>query len=135
MNPSRRSKLREDLRADAARLGLPLDRCIHTNPIKKPADIDAGYAAGTRTFVVENLCEVEKFAGRPADIERLVKNVIAVVCSSPGSASTSAVTARRRVSPRELSAIRRRRRAEFPSPRGLPATAYAPAVGMAHHDD
>src|SRR5262245_24341000 len=145
MNPSRRSKLREDLRADAARLaaladrhgtpllvlqpqlvarryreladrlpgfrlhyavkasphpivlktiaicgggfdvatsaevallqqlGLPMDRCIHTNPIKKPADIDVGYAAGIRTFVVENLCEVEKFAGRPADIELLVR--------------------------------------------------------------
>jgi ornithine decarboxylase len=38
-------------------LGLPMDRCIHTNPIKKPADIDHAYAAGIRTFVVENPCE------------------------------------------------------------------------------
>ena len=145
MNPSRRSKLREDLRADAARfaalaerhgtpllvlqphmvarryreltaslpgfrlhyavkaaphplvlstiaicgggfdvatcaevallqqLGLPMDRCIHTNPIKKPADIDIAYAAGVRTFVVENPCEAQKFVGRPADIELLVR--------------------------------------------------------------
>jgi len=54
-------------------LGLPMDRCIHTNPIKKPVDIDVAYAAGIRTFVVENRCEVEKFAGRPTDIELLVR--------------------------------------------------------------
>jgi ornithine decarboxylase len=54
-------------------LGLPMDRCIHTNPIKKPADIDAAYAAGIRTFVVENACEAQKFAGRPTDIELLVR--------------------------------------------------------------
>src|SRR5690242_19177682 len=54
-------------------LGLPMDRCIHTNPIKKPADIDHAYAAGIRTFVVENPCEAEKFAGRPGDIELLVR--------------------------------------------------------------
>jgi ornithine decarboxylase len=54
-------------------LGLPMDRCIHTNPIKKPADIDVAYAAGIRTFVVENVCEAQKFAGRPADIELLVR--------------------------------------------------------------
>jgi ornithine decarboxylase len=54
-------------------LGLPMDRCIHTNPIKKPVDIDVAYAAGIRTFVVENRCEVQKFAGRPADIELLVR--------------------------------------------------------------
>ena len=54
-------------------LGLPMDRCIHTNPIKKPADIDHAYAAGIRTFVVENPCEAQKFAGRPEDIEVLVR--------------------------------------------------------------
>lgn len=55
------------------RLGLPIHRCIHTNPIKKPADIDHAYAAGIRTFVVENACEAQKFAGRPDDIELLVR--------------------------------------------------------------
>jgi ornithine decarboxylase len=54
-------------------LSVPMDRCIHTNPIKKPADIDVAYAAGIRTFVVENPCEAQKFAGRPADIELLVR--------------------------------------------------------------
>ncbi len=54
-------------------LGLPMQRCIHTHPIKKPNDIDVAYAAGIRTFVVENPCEIEKFAGRPADIELLVR--------------------------------------------------------------
>src|SRR6476619_1917675 len=54
-------------------LGLPMDRCIHTNPVKKPVDIDVAYAAGIRTFVVENPCEVQKFAGRPIDIELLVR--------------------------------------------------------------
>jgi ornithine decarboxylase len=55
------------------RLGLPLHGCVHTNPIKKPADIDHAYAAGVRTFVVENPCEAQKFSGRPADMELLVR--------------------------------------------------------------
>ena len=54
-------------------LGLPMERCIHTNPIKKPKDIDHAYAAGIRTFVVENPCEADKFAGRSTDIELLVR--------------------------------------------------------------
>lgn len=55
------------------RLGLPLHRCIHTNPIKKPADIQHAYDAGIRTFVVENVCEAEKFTGMPIDVELLVR--------------------------------------------------------------
>ena len=54
-------------------LGLPMDRCIHTNPIKKPSDIDHAYAAGIRMFVVENICEAQKFTGRPDDVELLVR--------------------------------------------------------------
>jgi hypothetical protein len=54
-------------------LGLRMDRCIHTNPIKKPADIDQAYGAGIRAFVVENPCDADKFAGRPDDIELLVR--------------------------------------------------------------
>ena len=102
-----------------------MDRCIHTHPIKKPVDIDVAYAAGIRTFVVENLCEVQKFAG-PAgrhraacaagvpqsgrEIRPVVRNSASSrptpncssstlsprVCSSQGSASTSAAKARRR---------------------------------------
>lgn len=54
------------------RLGLPIHRCIQTNPIKKPSDIDHAQAVGVRTFVVENACEAMKFAGRP-DVEVLVR--------------------------------------------------------------
>lgn len=54
-------------------LGIGPQRCIHTHPIKKPTDIDHAYAAGVRTFVVDNPCEAQKFNGRPADIEVLVR--------------------------------------------------------------
>lgn len=54
-------------------LGLPMDRCIYTHPIKKPADIDHAYRSGIRTFVVDNPVEVRKFAGRPDDIDVLVR--------------------------------------------------------------
>ena len=54
-------------------LGLPVDRCINTNPIKKLSDIDHAYVAGVRTFVVDNPLEAQKFAGRPTDIDILVR--------------------------------------------------------------
>src|SRR6478735_10364535 len=54
-------------------LGLPIDRCINTNPVKKLTDIDHAYMAGVRTFVVDNPIEAQKFAGLPADIEVLVR--------------------------------------------------------------
>jgi ornithine decarboxylase len=54
-------------------LGLPVDRCINTNPIKKPADIDHAYIAGIRTFIVDNPVEAQKFTGLPSDIEVLVR--------------------------------------------------------------
>ncbi|WAC93862.1 type III PLP-dependent enzyme [Mycobacterium sp. Aquia_213] len=54
-------------------LGLPMNRCIHTHPIKKPAEIDYAYRAGIRTFVVDNPLEAQKFIGRPADIDVLVR--------------------------------------------------------------
>jgi ornithine decarboxylase len=54
-------------------LGFSIDRCINTNPVKKPADIDHAYIAGVRTFVVDNPVEAQKFAGLPADIEVLVR--------------------------------------------------------------
>ena len=54
-------------------LGLPIDRCINTNPIKKLTDIDHSYAAGVRTFVVDNALKAQKFAGLPADINILVR--------------------------------------------------------------
>lgn len=54
-------------------LGLPIDRCFYTNPIKRVSDIDHAYIAGIRTFVVDNPVEAQKFVGLPADIEVLVR--------------------------------------------------------------
>lgn len=54
-------------------LRLPMDRCVHTHPIKKRADIEHAYRAGIRMFVVENPVEADKFTGLPADIEILVR--------------------------------------------------------------
>ncbi|HNM83375.1 MAG TPA: type III PLP-dependent enzyme [Mycobacterium sp.] len=54
-------------------LGLGMDRCLHTHPIKKIADIEHAYRAGVRTFVVDNPVEAQKFAGMPADIGILVR--------------------------------------------------------------
>ena len=54
-------------------LGIPMDRCIHTHPIKKVADIEHAYRAGVRTFVVDNPAEAQKFTGLPADIGILVR--------------------------------------------------------------
>jgi ornithine decarboxylase len=54
-------------------LGLPVDRCINTNPIKKLADIDHAYIAGVRTFVVDNPVEAHKFDDLPTDIDVMVR--------------------------------------------------------------
>jgi len=44
------------------RLGVAPARCIHTHPIKRPADIANALAYGVRTFVADNPDEVRKFA-------------------------------------------------------------------------
>ena len=54
-------------------LGIAMQRCIHTHPVKKVADIEYAYRAGIRTFVVDNQVEAQKFTGLPADIEILVR--------------------------------------------------------------
>jgi ornithine decarboxylase len=54
-------------------LGIRMDHCIHTHPVKKAADIDHAYGAGIRTFVVDNPVEAQKFSGRSNDIEILVR--------------------------------------------------------------
>ncbi|MEM1263937.1 MAG: type III PLP-dependent enzyme [Pseudomonadota bacterium] len=43
------------------RAGIDPRRCIHTHPIKKPADIKAALRFGCTTFVVDNPAEIEKF--------------------------------------------------------------------------
>jgi len=46
----------------ARRLGVDPARCIHTHPIKRPADIENALDYGVRTFVADNPDEVRKFA-------------------------------------------------------------------------
>ncbi|MBV9344880.1 MAG: type III PLP-dependent enzyme [Gammaproteobacteria bacterium] len=57
----------------AQRLGAPPGRCIHTHPIKRPADIANALAFGVRTFVADNPDELEKFAALPAPVELLLR--------------------------------------------------------------
>lgn len=44
------------------RLGISPQRCIHTHPIKRPADIANALEYGVRTFVADNPDEIRKFA-------------------------------------------------------------------------
>jgi ornithine decarboxylase len=46
----------------AQRLGVDPARCIHTHPIKRPADIANALQFGVRLFVADNPDEVRKFA-------------------------------------------------------------------------
>jgi len=78
---------------------LPMDRCVHTHPIKKPADIEHAYRAGVRTFVVENAVEAQKFTAMPADIEVLVR------LGFPNPAAKSDLSTKFGVSPREADLI------------------------------
>ncbi len=64
------------------RLGVAPERCIHTHPIKRPADIANALAYGVRTFVADNPDEVRKFARLGAVSELLLR----VSFRSPGAA-------------------------------------------------
>jgi len=63
------------------RLGVAPDRCIHTHPIKRPADIANALAFGVRTFVADNPDEVRKLARHRAAAELLLR----VSFRSPGA--------------------------------------------------
>src|SRR5579862_1329399 len=56
-----------------ARLGVDAARCIHTHPIKRPADIANALAFGVRTFVADNPDEVRKFARFTGHAELLLR--------------------------------------------------------------
>lgn len=53
--------------------GVMPDRCIHTNPIKKPNDIAYARGVGLKTFVVDNVLEVDKLLPYRRDIQVLVR--------------------------------------------------------------
>ena len=63
------------------RLGVSPSRCIHTHPIKRPADIANALTFGVRTFVADNPDEVRKFA-RHRDAAQLL---LRVSFRSPGA--------------------------------------------------
>ncbi|HEX4015630.1 MAG TPA: type III PLP-dependent enzyme [Frankiaceae bacterium] len=54
-------------------VGSDLSTCLYTHPIKRASDIDDAYRRGVRTFVVDNAREIEKFIGRPDDIQLLLR--------------------------------------------------------------
>ncbi len=65
----------------AARLGVPPERCIHTHPIKRDADIRNALHFGVRTFVADNPDEIRKFSGYADRAELLLR----VSFRSPGA--------------------------------------------------
>jgi ornithine decarboxylase len=52
---------------------ISLKRCIHTNPIKQPREIEYAYKMGITTFVVDNPAEVDKFVAYANDIQLLIR--------------------------------------------------------------
>jgi ornithine decarboxylase len=63
------------------RLGVSPERCIHTHPIKRPADIANALEFGVRTFVADNPDEVRKFARHREAAQLLLR----VSFRSPGA--------------------------------------------------
>jgi ornithine decarboxylase len=53
--------------------GVAPDRCIYTHPVKKATDVAAAVRAGIRTFVFDNDCELDKFAGLEDRVELLLR--------------------------------------------------------------
>jgi ornithine decarboxylase len=54
-------------------LGVPPDRCIYTNPVKKAADVVSAARAGIATFVFDNERELDKFAGLEDRVQLLLR--------------------------------------------------------------
>jgi ornithine decarboxylase len=53
--------------------GINPERCIHTNTIKKPEEIEYALRYGVRTFVVDNFSEIDKFVAHAGKVELLVR--------------------------------------------------------------
>lgn len=64
-----------------ARMGVDPQRCIHTHPIKRDADIRNALHHGVRVFVADNIDEVRKFAPYAGKAELLLR----VSFRSPGA--------------------------------------------------
>jgi ornithine decarboxylase len=63
------------------KLGVAPERCIHTHPIKRPADIENALAYGVRMFVADNPDEIAKFAAHRESAQLLLR----VSFRSPGA--------------------------------------------------
>jgi ornithine decarboxylase len=55
------------------RYGISADRCMHTHPIKNPAEIAAALRFGIRRFVVDNPDELRKFTRHRKRVELLLR--------------------------------------------------------------
>jgi ornithine decarboxylase len=55
------------------RLGVAPERCIHTHPIKRDADIRTALAYGVTHFVVDNPDELRKFAKHKSRVSLLIR--------------------------------------------------------------
>ena len=53
--------------------GIPAERMIHTHPIKSQSDIQAALAHGCRTFVFDNVDELEKFKPHRERVELILR--------------------------------------------------------------
>lgn len=53
--------------------GIAPERCIHTNTIKKPGEIEYALRYGIRTFVVDNFSEIDKFIQHADKVDLLVR--------------------------------------------------------------
>jgi ornithine decarboxylase len=65
----------------AQRLGVAPERCIHTHPIKRPADIANALAFGLTTFVADNCDELRKFQ----NLKEAPQLLLRVSFRSPGA--------------------------------------------------
>ncbi|MCG8578154.1 MAG: type III PLP-dependent enzyme [Flavobacteriales bacterium] len=55
---------------------IPSQNCIHTHPIKNPSMIQITMDFGIETFVIENIHELKKFAGKYDQVNLLVRLAI-----------------------------------------------------------
>lgn len=55
------------------RLGVPADRCIHTHPIKRAADIANALEFGVRVLVADNPDEIRKFTPLAGKVQLLLR--------------------------------------------------------------
>jgi ornithine decarboxylase len=94
-------------------MGIDMQRCIHTHPIKRDADIRAALSRGVRIFVADNPDEIGKFAAYASQAQLLLR----VSFRSPGAVCD--LSRKFGCDPEDLLALARRARALAVPVRGL----------------